>query len=319
MGELGHLKATEANRHIPVLLDEVLDGLAVRDGGHYLDATVGGGGHSLAILDACAPHCCVLGLDRDPEAVARASLRFKDYAQRIKIIHASYVHLIEIATREKFLPVDGVLFDLGFSSWQIENPDRGFSHHWDGPLDMRYNTNSLLPTAADLVNSLPESELADLIWHYGEETQSRRIAKTIVAARPIRTSGQLAKVIVSAKTRMNSQRIHPATQTFQAIRIAVNDELAALRQALPQALQALRLGGRLVVISFHSLEDRIVKQFIKQEIKDCICPPETPVCICQHHRSLRMITRKVVTPSKGELERNPRSRSAKLRIAEKIA
>lgn len=311
------LAATEEHRHVPVLLAEVIEGLSVRSGGLYLDATVGGGGHSLAILKACEPDGRVLGLDRDPEAVARVYQRLYNYGRRVNIVHASYRHLMEIAARENFLPLDGVLFDLGFSSWQIENPNRGFSHRFDGPLDMRYDPSSQIPTAEMLVNRMPEPELANVIWRYGEEKQSRRIARAIIGARPIQSSLQLAQVISDAKTSTKSQRLHPATRTFQAIRIAVNDELVTLEDALPQAVQALRPGGRLVVISFHSLEDRIVKQFLKRESRDCICPPKNPVCTCSHRRSLSILTRKVVEPTESEIQVNPRSRSAKLRIAVK--
>ena len=319
MGELEHLTAIENHRHIPVLLKEVVGGLAVRAGGHYLDATVGGGGHSLEILKACAPDGRVLALDRDPEAVERVSKRLQHYESRVKVVHASYGRLMEIASGEGFLPLDGILFDLGFSSWQIENPNRGFSHRLDGPLDMRYDPSSLDSTAEELVNSLPVSELADLIWRYGEETQSRRIANAIVGLRPIYSSLQLAQIIKDAKTQKRHQRLHPATRTFQALRIAVNDELVTLEKTLPQAVQALRFGGRVAIISFHSLEDRIVKQFLRRESRDCICPPSSPVCTCNHKRSLRIVTRKVVTPTESEISVNPRSRSAKLRVAEKVA
>ena len=319
MGELEHLTATDRPRHIPVLLKEVVEGLAVRAGGHYLDATVGGGGHSLAILEACEPDGRVLGLDRDPEAIQRVSKRLHYYGTRVKIVHTSYMHLMEIASKDGFLPFDGVLFDLGFSSWQIENPERGFSHRLNGPLDMRYDPSSRGETAEQLVNLLPEAELAELIWRYGEEKQSRRIAKAIVGMRPIYSSQQLVKIIKNSKTQREKRRLHPATKTFQALRIAVNDELGTLKQALPQALQALRTGGRVAVISFHSLEDRIVKQFFKRESQDCICPPSSPVCNCDHQRTIRIVTRKIVTPTESEINKNPRSRSAKLRIAEKIA
>jgi 16S rRNA (cytosine1402-N4)-methyltransferase len=319
MGELKHLTATDKHRHIPVLLKEVIDGLAVRAGGHYLDATVGGGGHTLEILKACEPDGRVLDLDRDPEAVNRVSRRLHCFGSRVTIVHASYGHLMVIASREGFLPLDGVLFDLGFSSWQIENPNRGFSHRLNGPLDMRYDQSGIDSTAGELVNSLPVTELTDLIWRYGEEKQSRRIANAIVGMRPIHTSLQLAQIIADAKTHKKKHRLHPATLTFQALRIAVNDELVTLQQALPQAVKALRPGGRVVIISFHSLEDRIVKQFFKRESRDCICPPFIPVCACDHQRSLNIVTQKVVTPTESEIRVNPRSRSAKLRVAEKVA
>jgi 16S rRNA (cytosine1402-N4)-methyltransferase len=319
MGGLGHLTPSNEQKHIPVLLAEVLVGLAVHSGGDYLDATVGGGGHSLAILKKSEPDGRVLGLDIDPEAIERASSRLKSFGSRCRIVHTSYQYLLDTATEHGFLPLDGVLFDLGFSSWQIENPNRGFSHRLDGPLDMRYDSSSQFSTAEAMVNTLSARELADLIWRYGEEKQSRRIAIAIVEARPIISSLQLANVIADAVTHKGSHRLHPATKTFQAIRIAVNDELVTLEKALPQAIRTLRPGGRLAVISFHSLEDRIVKQFMKLESQDCICPPENLVCTCNHRRSLHIVTRRVVTPTAGEMAVNPRSRSAKLRVAEKLS
>jgi 16S rRNA (cytosine1402-N4)-methyltransferase len=319
MGELEHLTSTSKNKHIPVLLKEVIDGLAVGAGGHYLDATIGGGGHSQKILKACEPDGRVLGLDRDPEAVDRVIKRFKQYGSRVTIVHASYGHLMEIASKEGFLPLDGVLYDLGFSSWQIENPDRGFSYQEDGLLDMRYDPSSMSVTAAQLVNNLSEKELAEIIWRYGEENQSRRIADAIARKRPIQSSRQLADIIAKAKVGNSKGRLHPATRTFQALRIAVNDELNILETSLPQAVQVLRIGGRIAVISFHSLEDRIVKQFFKQESRDCICPPKIPVCICNHQRSLKILTKKVIRPTASEITMNPRSRSARLRLAEKVA
>lgn len=310
------LASSEGHQHIPVLVREVLDGLNVHPGGSYLDATVGGGGHAVAILDASAPEGRLLGLDRDPEAARRATERLSVYGDRANVVHASYVDLFQVAQREGFLPLDGVLFDLGFSSWQIQDPGRGFAFSLEGPLDMRFDPGTEL-TAADLVNDLPEEELADLLYRYGEETKSRRIARAIVGARPIATTGELARVVERAVGGRRSA-IHPATRTFQALRIAVNGELEAIEAALPDAVTALKPGGRLAVITFHSLEDRIVKHFLRQESRDCICPPELPVCQCDHTRTLRIVTRKPVVPSDREVQENPRSRSAKLRVAEKI-
>jgi len=307
----------ESAGHIPVLLREVLEGLNIRPDGWYLDATVGGGGHAAAILEAAAPHGRLLGLDRDPEAAARAAARLRPFGERAQIVHASYAQLGEVLRTAGVSSLDGVLFDLGFSSWQVDDPERGFAFRADGPLDMRFDPGSGEPTAGDLVNGLTEAELTDLLRRYGEEPHSRRIARAIVAARPIRSTGHLADVIVAAVGRSPRERLHPATRTFQALRIAVNRELEMLAQALPQAVTALRPGGRLVVITFHSLEDRLVKQFLKQEERGCICPPEAPVCTCGHTPTLEILTRKPIVPDAEEVAANPRSRSAKLRVAVK--
>ena len=308
---------SDVTGHIPVLLDEVIEGLDVAPGGVYLDATVGGGGHAAAILEASRPDGRLLGLDRDPEAVRRATRRLSAFGDRARVIHASYVDLLSVADDEGYLPLDGVLFDLGFSSWQIENPTRGFSFSSDGPLDMRFDPTSDDVTAADLVNQSSASDLADILYEYGEETQSRRIAAAIVSARPIGSTQELAQVISDAVGQRRS-RLHPATLTLQVLRIAVNRELEGIRAALAQAIQALRSGGRLAVIAFHSLEDRIVKRYFRRESRTCICPPELPVCRCDHQRTVRRLTRKPMMPSASEVEVNPRSRSARLRIVETL-
>ncbi len=318
MGEFADLNAPEAQQHIPVLLQEVLTGLALRPGGRYLDATVGGGGHAAAILAATGPDGRLLGLDRDLEAAERAAQRLAGFGTRAQIVHASYVRLSETAEQAQILPLDGVLFDLGFSSWQVDDPRRGFSFRQDGPLDMRFDRIGEDETAAGLVNTLTETALADILWRYGEEPRSRRIAAAIVAARPIRSTQQLADVILAAVGRAARERIHPATCTFQALRIAVNDELAGLESALPQAVASLKSGGRLAVITFHSLEDRIVKQFFKAATGVCTCPPNVPVCTCGRQAQVQLVTRKPLTPSAAEIQANPRSRSAKLRVVEKL-
>jgi len=259
----------------------------------------------------------LLGLDRDPEAADRAGRRLHGFGNRARVVCASYVELLAVAQHEGFLPLDGILFDLGYSSWQIDNPDRGFAFSKDGPLDMRFDPAGDEPTAADLLNQLPEQELVTLLRDYGEEPRSRQIARAIVKARPFATTSELARAIVDA-VGGRSGPIHPATRTFQALRIAVNRELEAVGRVLPDALEALKPGGRLAAITFHSLEDRIVKRFLRQESRDCICPPELPICQCDHKRSLKVLTRKPLTPTAAEVERNPRSRSAKLRVAEKI-
>jgi 16S rRNA (cytosine1402-N4)-methyltransferase len=302
--------------HIPVLLNEVLSGLRVRPGGRYIDATVGEGGHAAEILSASSPDGRLLGLDRDPGALDAARARLVSYAGRFVLVHSSYTRLAAIALAREFVPADGILFDLGLSSLQLADPDRGFSFTKDGPLDMRFDPTTGERTAADLVNQLSSEELADLLYRYGEERQSRRIAEAIVAARPVHTTKKLASVIKQAVGRQK-RRIHPATCTFQALRIVVNDELTAVETVLHQAVEILAPSGRLVVISFHSLEDRIVKRFIRQESRDCICPPESPICTCDHRATLRAITRKPIRPTKEELSVNPRSRSARLRIAER--
>ncbi|HDD23863.1 MAG TPA: 16S rRNA (cytosine(1402)-N(4))-methyltransferase RsmH, partial [Chloroflexi bacterium] len=216
-----------------------------------------------------------------------------------------------------YFPADGILFDLGLSSFQLADHTRGFSFGGDDPLDMRFDPTEGGPTAADLVNTLPVSELAALLWRYGEERSARRIAEAIVAARPIYTTGELVAIVKQVAGRKR-ERIHPATRTFQALRIAVNDELLLIESALPQAVEVLAPGGRLVVISFHSLEDRLVKRFMQRESRDCICPPELPVCQCHHHATLQVITRKPIRPSAEEVRVNPRSRSARLRVAMRV-
>lgn len=303
-----------AQEHIPVLYHQVLAGLRIRPGGLYIDATFGAGGHATGILEASAPDGRLLGIDADPEAIAYAKQAMAAFADRLILQTGNFRDMKALATTLGFEQVDGVLMDLGLSSRQLADPDRGFAFLHDGPLDMRLDP-SRGRIAADLVNHLPEAELADLIWRYGEERRSRRIARAIVAARPVITTGQLADLVSRALGRR--EKIHPATRTFQALRIAVNDELAALGQALPLARDLLRPGGRLAVISFHSLEDRLTKNFFRQESRDCICPPEALICTCQHRASLRIINRKPLRPQPDEVARNPRSRSARLRIAER--
>jgi 16S rRNA (cytosine1402-N4)-methyltransferase len=309
----GHTR--EGNGHIPVLYDEVLAGLGIRAGGRYVDATVGAAGHAAGILRASAPDGQLLGLDADPEAIAFAQQALSQFGTRTVLQSANFRHLQAVATAHNFMPVDGVLMDLGLSSRQLTAVGRGFSFSRDDPLDMRLSPSGR-HTAADLVNSLPETDLANLLWSLGEERQSRRIARAIVSARPLHTTKELADLV--ARSVGYRQRIHPATRTFQALRIAVNDELGALGQALPQARDLLSPGGRLVVISFHSLEDRIVKRFFRQEAQDCICPPEAPMCTCEHQATLRVITRKPIRPTEKEVANNPSSRSAKLRIVERL-
>ncbi|HSJ53378.1 MAG TPA: 16S rRNA (cytosine(1402)-N(4))-methyltransferase RsmH [Anaerolineae bacterium] len=304
-----------SREHVPVLYDEVLAGLQVRPGGSYLDGTLGAAGHAAGILQASTPGGTLLGLDADPEAIAFAREVLRPFGSRATLRVANFRHMAAVARAEGLTTVDGILLDLGLSSRQLANAERGFSFSQEGPLDMRMDPGSE-STAARLVNSLPEQELADLLWRYGEEHRSRRIARAIVAARPVTSTAQLAAIV--ARSAGGGQKIHPATRTFQALRIAVNDELQALADVLPQALDLLRPGGRLAIISFHSLEDRLVKQYFQQESRDCICPPELPVCTCGHKATLAMVNRKPIRPTEDEVERNPRSRSARLRVAERL-
>jgi 16S rRNA (cytosine1402-N4)-methyltransferase len=312
--------------HIPVLLDEVLNGLQVRPGGTYIDGTVGAGGHSTAIIEKAGEGGRLLGLDVDPVALGIASERLRAYieAGHVRLAQSNFERLDEVAQAEGFGQVDGVLLDLGVSSMQLDTAERGFSFRADGPLDMRLDPRSPI-TAANLVNTLPEEELANLIYKYGEETASRRIARRIAEARdrePITTTAQLENIVygalggrVAGRTR---NPIHPATKTFQALRIAVNRELEVLEQGLAAAVRVLKPGGRLAVISFHSLEDRIVKLFMRQEQKGCICPPEYPVCMCGRKPTLKVVNSKPIEAGQEETRRNPRSRSARLRLAEKV-
>jgi len=325
--------------HFPVLEQEVLRFLAPRPGALYIDATAGGGGHSLAILQASTPIDAppisaspstdgepggslgtipegrVLSLDADPAAVERVRRRLQSFGERSTVVHSNFRQLAAVARQNGFSTVDGVLLDLGLSNDQLETAGKGFAMLTRGPLDMRFDPSQPL-TAADLVNSTGEEELANLIYRYGEDRLSRRIARAIVRARPLNSTSELAEVIVSAVGRR--EKIHPATRTFQALRIAVNDELGALADVLPQAVALLRPGGRLAVIAFHSLEDRIVKQFMQREATDCLCPPEVMVCQCGHKATLAIVTRKPVQANQAELDQNPRSRSAKLRVAERL-
>jgi len=301
--------------HVPVLYEEVLARLEPRPGGRYIDATVGGGGHATGILNASNPDGRLLAVDTDPEAIAFAEQVLEPFGDRVTLQVADFRYLRAVALACGFDRVDGILMDLGLSSRQLADAERGFSFSQDGPLDMRMNRRQG-QNAADLVNHLTEAELADLLWCYGEERSARRIARAIVAARPVTTTGQLAGLVERAVRRR--EKIHPATRTFQALRIAVNDELEALSQALLQARDLLRPGGRLAVIAFHSLEDRLVKRFYQQEMRDCVCPPEMPVCVCQHRATMTVLTPKAVRPGNEEIARNPRSRSARLRIAERL-
>ncbi len=303
--------------HDPVLVAESIHALNILPGGRYVDCTVGGGGHARAILDASSPGGQLLGIDADPKAIEIARKSLAPYGRSVLLVNENFRRLEEVASRCNFRPVHGVLFDLGMSSLQLSEVGRGFSFQHDAPLDMRFSPEQEV-TAAQIVNELPENALAELIWTYGEEPRSRRIARQIVAHRPLHSTLELASVIAGAVNGESGRRIHPATRTFQALRMAVNKEIENLKEALEQAVHILGVGGRLVVISFHSLEDRLVKDFFSRESRRCVCPPEVPVCTCKHVPRLKTVIKGVIRPSAEEVRRNPRSRSAKMRVAERI-
>lgn len=305
--------------HQPVLYQAIIHALQPTSPGFYVDGTVGAGGHARGILEACAPEGRLLGLDVDPHALALCREFLAPYGERVRLVQASYLSLDSVLEGLGWPPVNGIVLDLGASSMQFDTPERGFSFIKDGPLDMRFDPD-LPVSAADLVNGWAESDLADILFRYGEEPAARRIAQAIVQARPVTGTRQLAEIVARAvkKPIGRVHRIHPATRTFQALRIAVNDEVETIRKALPKAMNALAPGGRLAVIAFHSLEDRLVKEYFRLESRDCICPPRQPVCTCGHVATLKEITRKPIVPDDAEIQANPRARSAKLRIAEKV-
>ncbi len=309
--------------HLPVLAEEVMSILAPASGSLQIDATVGGGGHTERILEASDPDGRLLGLDADAAAIDRVRRRLARYGDRLVLRQANFRELGRVAPEAGFGAVDGCLFDLGLSSYQLADADRGFGIRTGGPLDMRFDPSRGVP-AAELLATLDERELSALLRRYGEEPFAPRIARAIVAARatePVDTAERLAEIVERAApaTPRGRRRIHPATRVFQALRIAVNDELEALRIALADAVELLRPGGRLVVLSYHSLEDRIVKRFFAAERRGCTCPPEVPVCVCGKQPRLRLVTRPSLTPSASEIAVNPRARSARLRAAERIA
>jgi 16S rRNA (cytosine1402-N4)-methyltransferase len=312
---MGIDKQPEAFGHQPVLLREVLAALQPRPGGRYIDGTLGAGGHAEAVLRGSAPDGRLLGFDRDPAALAFAARRLASFGDRFTGVAHSFGNMGIIAPGHGFTEVDGILLDLGLSSRQLDDAKRGFSFLKEGPLDMRFDPRQG-ETAAALINNLSAEELADIFRRYGEEGQSRRIARIIVAHRPLRTTTELAGLIEREIGRRKPGR-HPATKVFQALRIAVNDELGEIERGLQSAIDLLRPGGRLAVISFHSLEDRLVKQFFRRESRDCICPPEQPICTCGARARLKPVIRKAVKATAEEIAANPRSRSARLRVAAK--
>ncbi|MBZ0220790.1 MAG: 16S rRNA (cytosine(1402)-N(4))-methyltransferase RsmH [Candidatus Methylomirabilis sp.] len=306
--------------HLPVMPAEVVDFLGCVRAGAYVDGTVGGGGHASEILRA-NPENRLIGLDRDSDALAAARKALAPFAGRFVLVKENFRNVSAVLDRLDEGPVDGMLLDLGVSSYQLESPERGFSFRFDSRLDMRMDRSSGL-TARDLVNTLDESELFRIFREYGEEAHSRRIARAIVkarAARPIETTGELQRIVVEAvPAKLRGGRIHPATRVFQALRIAVNDELGSLGEGLAAGIESLKPGGRMVVISFHSLEDRIVKDAFRKAATGCICPPKFPVCVCKKTPQARLVSKKAVAPSEEEVGRNPRARSAKLRAIEKL-
>ncbi|MGI8926028.1 MAG: 16S rRNA (cytosine(1402)-N(4))-methyltransferase RsmH [Tepidiformaceae bacterium] len=315
-----------APSHTPVLLAETLQYLDLRRGGSYIDCTVGLGGHSAAIAEAMGPHGRLLCIDQDSEALEFARAKLSSFGSALNFVHGNFADLAEIAAGAGFDAVDGILMDLGVSSLQFGEAERGFAFALEGPLDMRMDQRSAGTTAGEIVNTWEASALADLFYQYGEERQSRRIAAAVVAARPLRTTWDLAKAVKQAVggTR-KATPTHPATKVFLALRIRVNRELDRVSTGLPRAHSLLGFGtagergGRLVVISFHSLEDRIVKQYLRSEAQDCLCPPELPVCRCGHRATLRLLMRRAVRPAAAEVAANPRARSAVLRAAERVA
>jgi 16S rRNA (cytosine1402-N4)-methyltransferase len=310
--------------HMPVLVDEVMSMLAPAPGSLQIDATVGGGGHTERILEATNPDGRLLGLDADGAAVARVDGRLRPrFGDRLVLRRANFRELGTVAPEAGFGAVDGMLFDLGLSSFQLGDAERGFGFRTGGPLDMRFDTTRGVP-AAELLATLDRIQLSALFKRYGEEPQANRIANAIVAARataPISTAEELAALVerVAPGNPRTRRRIHPATRVFQALRIAVNEELDALQDGLAAAVDLLRPGGRLVVLSYHSLEDRIVKRFFAAERRGCVCPPEVPVCVCGKNPRLRLVTRPSLTPTADEIAANPRARSARLRAAERLA
>jgi 16S rRNA (cytosine1402-N4)-methyltransferase len=315
----GNKQGGDKLEHEPVLATEVAELLApaLERGGIVVDATVGRGGHARRILDA-APAAQLVAIDRDIDALESARANLSSYDDRVRFVHENFARVASVLERLGVAPVRGVLFDLGVSSPQLDQADRGFSFRHEGPLDMRMDRTRQL-TADVVVNEYSERDLARVIGTYGEERFAGRVARAIVRARPIRTTSGLAEVVkeaIPAATRRRGG--HPARRTFQALRIEVNDELGALRAALPSALDVLDAGGRVVVISYHSLEDRFVKRFLADEARGCVCPPDLPVCRCDARARVRVLTRRPVRPSAQEAARNRRSSSARLRAAERI-
>lgn len=304
-----------------VLLKEAVEVLNAKKGGTFVDATLGLGGHAEAILLA-SPKNIVVAMDQDEEAIGNARKRLEPFGDRVTVFHSNFSAIRPVLLKAGSGEVDGILADLGVSSLQLDSATRGFSFRFEAPLDMRMDPRADVPTAADLIATLSETDLANIIYKYGEERFSRRIARRIVekrdAGEPIKTTQQLADLIERTIRRKPKDKIHPATRTFQALRIAVNDELGALESFIVDSIDVLKTGGRLAVITFHSLEDRIVKQAFRRMSGRCFCPPRIPRCVCGAERVVEVLTRKPILPDDAEIASNPRSRSAKLRAVEKI-
>ena len=306
--------------HTSVLLEEVLENLAIKPDGIYVDGTLGGGGHSYHILERLTNGGRLIGIDQDTDAIAAASERLAGFGSAVTIVHDNYEHMADVLADLSVRSVDGILLDLGVSSYQLDNPERGFTYRTDAPLDMRMDRSSAL-TAKDIVNTYPEEELARILREYGEERCASRIAANIVrqrAVKPLETTGELSSIVrASIPGKMREKGGNPDKRTFQAIRIACNRELDVLRDSLDSMIDLLSPGGRLCVITFHSLEDRIVKNAFRRNENPCTCPPEFPVCVCGKKSKGRVVTRKAIAPSAQELAVNRRSASAKLRVFEK--
>lgn len=307
--------------HISILLDECLDALQIKPDGVYMDATLGGAGHSLGIAQRLTNGGRLICVDRDDAALANAEKRLKDIRERVTLVKSDFRNLDSVIAAQGLSGVDGILFDLGVSSPQLDKAERGFSYMQDAPLDMRMDRQQKL-TAYDVVNSFEQSELRRILTEYGEERYSPNIAAAIVRTReqkPIKTTGELVDVIRSAMpAKALREKQHPAKRSFQAIRIAVNDELSAVREAMQKAIDALNQNGRLAVITFHSLEDRIVKETMKKAAEGCTCPRDFPVCVCGNKPKVKLISRKPILPGEGEIRENGRARSAKLRVCERL-
>jgi len=312
---------SETCYHEPVMLKEAVGSLDCTPGGAYFDGTVGGGGHAYEILVRTAPDGLLIGVDRDRDALSEAARRLEPFGKRVLLVKENFARIGAILSERGFDKVNGILLDLGVSSHQFDTPERGFGFSLDAPLDMRMDRDDSL-TAFDIVNGFPEEKLKKIIRDYGEEMMPGRIVRAISERRklsPIRTTGELAAIIAGALPgRLKQKRIHPATKTFQALRIAVNNELENLHTAIESGIDMLKEGGRISIISFHSLEDRIVKDLFRSWEKGCVCPPDFPVCRCNRKSKLKVVTRRPVMPGEAEIASNPRARSARLRTAVRI-
>ena len=307
-------------KHVPVLLKESIEGLNIDENGIYVDCTVGAGGHSKEILKRLTKGK-LIAIDQDVEALDAAKVNLAQWAGQVDFVHSNFSRLDEILREKNIDRVDGILMDIGVSSYQLDRDERGFSYHAEAQLDMRMDAEADIPTAADIVNTYDLEGLSRIFYEYGEERWSKRIAEFIVnerVNRNIKTTGDLVEIIKKAVPKKARMDKHPARKVFQALRIEVNGELKVLEDGLRQAVKNLAVGGRLCIIDFHSLEDRIVKELFKEMASDCICPPGLPVCICNHKKEVRLVNRKPIVPGEEEIINNPRARSAKLRIVEKL-